>query len=349
MSTRTNLSPMIFEPTSDSQSALPSDLQNHPGYARVFQSGRLTFGFVGPLEGYPDSPGPTLANHAEMVRKADEIGIAMLWLRDVPFYDPGFGDVGQILDPMVYAEWLAATTRQIAIGTAGIVAPLRHPLLVAKQAASIDQLLGGRLLLGLASGDRPGEYPAFGAEFANRAERYRDALGVIRASTEARLARHRSAHYGTLDGSLDLVPKPVGPRLPIIAIGGAGQSIEWIAANTDGWIWYGADPRRTAEVLPQWQAACAGHGFKPYGYGTWFDLAEDPDEPLQTGRVLRAGRHALIELWKAQEKAGVSHVALSLKQSHRPAEDILEELAEYILPVFPAHDVAGTGLDRVRA
>src|ERR1700755_2873489 len=107
----------------------------HRGFSRVFQPDKLTFGFIAPLEGYPDSPGPSLADHAAMAQKADKMGMAALWLRDVPLYDQDFGDVGQILDPMVYAGWLAAVTRDIAIGTAGIVAPLRHPLLVAKQAA----------------------------------------------------------------------------------------------------------------------------------------------------------------------------------------------------------------------
>ncbi|MFL9888637.1 LLM class oxidoreductase [Paraburkholderia agricolaris] len=322
----------------DLSNYLPVDLVDHRGFARVFQPGRLTFGFVAPLEGYPDSPGPTLFNHEEMVRQIDQIGISALWLRDVPFYDPSFGDVGQVLDPMVYAGWLAAVTQRIAIGTAGIVAPLRHPLFVAKQAASVDQLLGGRFLLGLASGDRPGEYPSFGLEFENRAERYRDALSVICSATESHFSQHRSRHYGALDGTLDLIPKPVGPRLPIIAVGRAGQSIDWIAENADAWIWHGSDARSMTDVIPQWRIACGQRHFKPYGYGTWFDMAENPDEPLQRGRVLKAGRRALIELWKEQEAAGVSHVILNLKQTRRPAAEVLDELAEYVLPVFPSHD-----------
>jgi hypothetical protein len=82
---------------------LPRGLASHRGFAQIFQPNKLTFGFIAPLEGYPDSPSPTLENHDDIVRKADEIGIAALWLRDVPFYDLSFGDVGQIMDPMVYA------------------------------------------------------------------------------------------------------------------------------------------------------------------------------------------------------------------------------------------------------
>ncbi|WP_052365179.1 LLM class oxidoreductase [Halotalea alkalilenta] len=318
------------------QGALPSELAQHPGYARVFQPGHLTFGFIAPLESYPDSPGPTLADHAEMAQKVDAAGFAALWLRDVPFYDPYFGDVGQVLDPLVYAGFLAAITRRIAIGTAGIVLPLRDPLIVAKQAATIDQLLGGRFLLGLATGDRPVEYPAFGVDFDNRAERFRDALEMIRAATERAWPVHASRFYGRLDGGLDLVPKPAAPRLPSIVIGHAGQTLEWTARNTDGIISYIADPLRIPQILAQWRAVSEPGVFKPYGYGTLFDLDRDPNMPIQPGRVLRGGRNALRELWLRQQEQGVSHVGLHFKPQRRPAREVIDELGEYLLPVFPS-------------
>jgi luciferase-type oxidoreductase len=315
---------------------MPSYLTQHHAYRRIFQPGRLTFGFIAPLEGYPASPCPTLVDHAAIVRKADRLGFPVIWLRDVPFYDPSFGDVGQVMDPMVYGGWLAGQTCNIAIGTAGIVLPLRDPIIVAKQAASIDQLSGGRFLLGLSTGDRPVEYPAFGQPFENRADRFRDALDVIRVTTEQDFGEFHSEHYGRLDGSINLVPKPTGARLPIIAIGRAGQELGWLAANTDGWVWHLSDFARLPAVIAKWREACGEHGFKPYGYGTFFYLDADPDAPLQVaaGKGLRTGRNALIELWKRQQDEGVAHVALNLKPLRRPASDVLTELAEHVLPLF---------------
>jgi luciferase-type oxidoreductase len=311
-------------------------LAEHPAYARVFQPGRLTLGFIAPLEAYPHAPWPTLADHAAMAKKVDALGFAAIWLRDVPFYDPSFGDVGQILDPMVYAGWLAAQTTRIAIGTAGVVLPLRDPLIVAKQAASVDQLLGGRFLLGLSTGDRPSEFAAFGSDLATRPERYQDATGLIRAATEQSFARHWSRHYGTLDGTIDMVPKPVGPRLPILAIGRAGQTIEWLGANTDGWIWHLSDAQRLPDVVARWRVATADGPFKPYGYGAMFDLLADPNAPLvYGGGGIRSGRNALIELWKRQRDEGVGHVALNPKPLQRPFADVADELATYVLPHFP--------------
>ncbi|WP_366299561.1 LLM class oxidoreductase [Pseudomonas atacamensis] len=312
------------------------DLQQHRGYARVFQPGHLTFGFIAPLESYPDSPGPTLQDHAQLARRVDEAGFSAIWLRDVPFYDPNFGDVGQILDPLVYAGFLAGVTRNIAIGTAGIVLPLRDPLIVAKQAASIDQLLGGRFILGLATGDRPVEYPAFGLDFNNRAERFRDALAIIRAATETHWPVHASKFYGQLNGDIDLIPKPVGSRLPTIIVGQAGQSLEWIGENTDGILSYISNPILIPQIIERWRTVCGQGIYKPYGYGTLFDLDRDPNFPLQAGRVLRAGRNALIEHWKRQQDQGVGHVALHFKPQRRHASEVIDELGEYLLPHFPS-------------
>jgi luciferase-type oxidoreductase len=317
-------------------------LQRHPGYSRVFEPGHLTFGFIAPLESYPDSPGPTLQDHVTMAQKVDEAGFAAIWLRDVPFWDPNFGDVGQILDPMIYAGYLAAVTRQITIGTAGIVLPLRDPLIVAKQAASVDQLLGGRFIMGVATGDRPTEYPAFGIDFDSRAARFRDAFALIRAATEQSWPRHSTQFYGQLDGAIDLIPKPVGARIPTIVIGQSGQSLEWIGENADGILSYISNPALVAQVTERWRSACGVNGYKPYGYGTLFDLDRDPDCPVHPGRILRAGRNALIELWKRQEESGVGHVALHFKPQRRPASEVIDELGDYVLPHFPARTASVT-------
>jgi luciferase-type oxidoreductase len=316
---------------------LSPELSLHSGFSRIFQPDRLTFGFVAPLEGYSQGPLPTNSGHREIIQKADKSGISALWLRDVPFLDPNFGDAGQVYDAMAYAGWLAAVTKNMTIGTAGIVAPLRDPLIVAKQATTIDRLTNGRFVLGLASGDRYLEYPAFGVYYEQKAERYQEARAIIAKVTENSFPRYRSKYYGQLDGSLDLIPKPFHTKIPTLAIGRAGQNLEWIAENMDGWIWHGSDAASMTDILPAWRAANGQNSFKPFGYGTWFDLSEDPEEPLHRGRILRAGRKALIDLFRSQQDAGVSHVILNLKQTLRPATEILDELAEYIIPLFPSH------------
>jgi len=311
------------------------DLVNHTAFNRTFQQGQLTVGFIAPACGYPDSPFPRLSDQAEIVQRLDQSDAAALWLRDVPFYDPSFGDAGQVLDPLVYAGWLAALTQRIAIGTAGIVAPLREPIIAAKQIATADQLLGGRFLAGMASGDRPPEYPAFGVDFASRVERYQEAVTLVKALTSSSFPRLDTVHFGRLRGDIDLVPKPAASRIPVIAIGRAGQSLEWLAQHVDAWIWHG-DAQRMPEAVPHWREATAPRGFVPFGYGAMFDLDINPDAPLRTGRVLRGGRHALKDFLARQREAGVNHVALNLKPTRRPAPDVIDELQGHVLPEFRA-------------
>lgn len=130
------------------------------GYNSVFRFNRLSLGLVVPLEAYPHGPVPSMTRHAERVRLVEKLGFSAIWLRDVPFNVPSFGDAGQVYDPFVYLGLLAGQTERIALGVASIVMPLRHPAHVTKAAASVDVLSGGRLILGVASGDRPEEYPA---------------------------------------------------------------------------------------------------------------------------------------------------------------------------------------------
>ena len=229
--------------------SLSPELAAHPAYSRVFQPEGLTFGYIMPLEGYPNSPFPTLQDHQRLAQIADEASFASLWMRDVPFYDPSFGDTGQMIDPFVYLGYLAAVTKRIALGTTGIVLPLREPLIVAKQSVSVDQLTGGRFMLGLSSGDRPIEYPAFGIDFETREERYREGFQLIRTVTENSFPTASTRLFGQLEGLLDMVPKPVGPRLPMIVVGRARQTLEWIANNADAWIWHLSDFAREYRLL----------------------------------------------------------------------------------------------------
>lgn len=150
---------------------------------------------------------------------------------------------GQILDAFVYAGYLAGITRRITLGTAGTVLPSRDPVVVAKQAMSVDQLTAGRFVPGLSSGDRPSEYPAFGVDFESRGRCYREGFQLIRQLNEQWFPAMDGDHFGRLDGRLDMVSRPASGWMPIEAIGRARQSIKWLAPNVDAWIWSVDDPQ----------------------------------------------------------------------------------------------------------
>ncbi len=302
-------------------------------FSRVFSADSISIGLITPLEAYPDSPFPTLKDHQRIARMAEDAGFASIWVRDVPFYDPNFGDAAQMLDPFVYAGYLAAATKTITLGATGIVLPLREPISVAKQAASVDYLTGGRFVLGLSTGDRPVEYPAFNVDFEYRGARYREAVELIRTLHEESFPRKQTERFGTLSGNLDLHPKPVNGRLPIMAIGQSRQPIEWLARNVDAWIWAVDNDEDIIEIVTALKTA-AGDGTPPaYGYSTFFDLDPNPDAPYQRFyNIVRIGRKALIERLHHHRELGVRHVALNLKPSQRPADAVIAEMGEYVLP-----------------
>ena len=298
----------------------------------MFAPGRLTFGVFFPIEAFSGDR-PTMVDQVSLARRAEELGFAALWFRDVPLRDPSFGDVGQIFDPWVYLGFIAAQTQRIALATGSIVLPLRHPLHTAKAAASVDQLSGGRLLLGIASGDRPVEFPAFGVDIEQRGELFRENVRVIRHAFE-RSFEPVSSPYGTLAGA-DLVPKPVR-RIPLLVTGSSRQSLEWIAQFSDGWITYPRPALQQARLANQWhdmvQQSSPGT-FKPFAQSFYVDLAEDPDErptPIHLG--FRGGWKALLEYALGLRAAGVNHVAFNLKYGRRSARDVLEEIGREVLP-----------------
>ncbi|MEC7133027.1 MAG: LLM class flavin-dependent oxidoreductase, partial [Pseudomonadota bacterium] len=104
---------------------------------------------------------PDMTEHHSRIQLADKLGFKAAWVRDVPVYDPSFGDAAQVFETFTYLGYLAGITDNILLGTAAVVLPLRQPLLVKKAAATVQQLSNDRLILGVASGDRPVEYPLF--------------------------------------------------------------------------------------------------------------------------------------------------------------------------------------------
>ncbi|WJS05687.1 LLM class oxidoreductase [Roseibium aggregatum] len=304
-------------------------------YASVFRPGRLSIGLVVPLETYDRSAVPTMENHLQRAQLADELGFSSLWLRDVPFNVPSFGDAGQIFDPFVYLGALAVATQNIALGVASIVLPLRHPAHVAKAAASADALSGGRLLLGVASGDRPEEYPALNMTFDDRGERFREAMDYIRAV--GRKTHDFSNAYGRVSGGVDMLPKPAGGRLPLLITGGSRQAPDWVAQNGDGWMTYPRDAALQKRIVEDYRTRIreAELPDKPVMQSLYVDLLDETEarpEPIHLG--FRAGAGFLRRYLSEIEALGINHVALNLRFNGADTRTTMKRLADEVLPDF---------------
>jgi len=307
------------------------------GYHSVFAPGRLTLGIGVPIEAYSGAV-PSMDNQVVLAQQVERSGFAALWCRDVPLYDPSFGDVGQIYDPWVWLGYIAAQTSSIALGTGSIILPLRQPVDIAKAAASIDQLTHGRLLLGVASGDRPIEYSAYNENFEARDVVFRSAFDFIRTAT------HRPANWDNKDVTqrvqVDLLPKSYSGDIPMLVTGNSRQSVDWIAEHAAGWLMYPRQLNFQAQLIEQWVAALEkfSQRWKPFAQSLYIDLTDNPDTPASPIHLgIRVGRNGLLSHLESLQEIGVNHVLFNVKFSTRPIVDVLAELREFVVPQFPVN------------
>jgi len=279
------------------------------GFNTTFQYDKLSIGLVIPIENYANNPIPKMENHMERIKLIEELGFKALWVRDVPFHVPSFGDAGQTYDPFTYLGYIAGQTSKITLGIASIALPLHHPVHVAKSAATIDQLSNGRLILGVASGDRYDEYPAMNIEYEKRGEIFRETYEYIRKSQD---------------------------DFPVLKDNSFGQqSLEWNAENGDGWMYYPRDPLQQQYTIAQWRALIPKGYSKPFMQPLYIDLQKNDDfkpQPIHLG--FRTGAKYLIEYFQNLQAIGVNHIALNLRFNSNKIEETLEKLAENVLPHF---------------
>ena len=308
--------------------------KRHRGYSRTFQETKLSLGLYFPLEAYEGStPKMELEEQVNLAIKVEEANFASLFVRDIPLHDPSFGDVGQIYDPWVFLSYVAAHTKQIALGTGSVITSFRHPLDVAKSASSVDRISGQRLLFGVATGDRPIEFTAYRSDRDNRSYLFRESFHVMKEVWKNSFPEINSNRV-QLNGT-DLLPKPALLDIPVIVTGHSGQSLEWIAENGDGWLSFPRNPDQQGEIINNWRSLTTE--FKPFSQSLYIDLAIDPDEgptPIHLG--FRSGYKYLIEFLTRLQAVGVNHVILNIKFSVRPVEDVIQELGEKVVPHFPA-------------
>lgn len=313
------------------------NVESHLSYKRMIEKGKLTLGLHIPLENYHFQR-PTMERQIELAQLSERYGFTSLWFRDVLLEDPNFGDpaVGQIYDMMIYLTYIASHTEKIALGTSAVVLPLRHPLRVAKEIATLDQLFPERILLGVSSGDRRADFLGLRVEHEARGKTFAEAYEYLQTVMYREFPELDST-LGKIQGA-NLVPKPT-KQIPTFITGFAQQEMDWFAQHGDGWIYYPRDPFSQGRLIEQWRSLAEQHNsgtFKPFLQPMHLDLSEDPNEkptPIRLG--YRLGRNYLIELLTLYQEVGVNHLFFALFDSQRPAEEVIHELGEEVVPHFP--------------
>ena len=267
-------------------------------------------------EGGLDGKTPTFHQVQEMAQAAERAGLDSIWLCDHLIYrsgqeEAGFWEVFSILSA------LAAVTTRITLGTIVVCTSFRPPALVAKMADTIDEISGGRLILGLGAGWHQPEYEAFGYPFDHLAGRFEEAMQII-----APLLREGKGDFqGQYYQVHNCVLRPRGPSRqgpPILIAGRRPRMLQLTARYGDAWntAWH-IEPAVVKEQYEEFKQACAVVGRDPAAIeltvGTAVKFAS-PGEEVDPKRAISGSPEAIASHLQRFAEEGVTHLIVILDQ-----------------------------------
>ncbi len=217
---------------------------------------------------------PDLLTH--LAQGAERVGFESLWAVEHVVVPQGYSsaypyaksgkmpasDDVPIPDPFVSLTWMAAHTSRIKLATGIVILPQRHPLYVAKEAATLDVLSRGRFILGVGSGWLKEEFDALGIDFRRRGERTDEAIAALRALWREAPASFSGKHFAF--GPVFSSPRPAQPAGVPIHIGGHSPAAARRAGRLgDGFFPARSEPQALRELYHLAREECLKAGRDP--------------------------------------------------------------------------------------
>jgi alkanesulfonate monooxygenase SsuD/methylene tetrahydromethanopterin reductase-like flavin-dependent oxidoreductase (luciferase family) len=227
----------------------------------------------------PNQATPRWQDMLAFVRSAEAIGIDSLWLVDHFMWsaDPWERVVDTVGAPVsgpygVWEAWttlaaLAGSTSRIRLGTLVTCTGYRNPALLAKMADTVDEISGGRLVLGLGAGDYPAEHRRIGVPYERPVSRFEEALSIIVPLLRTGWVDFEGEIYSARDcGLRPRGPRPSGPPILIGSLGNGPRVLRLVAQHADvwnGWIPDRSDAAEVPALREAVDAACRAQGRDP--------------------------------------------------------------------------------------
>ncbi|MEE2776082.1 MAG: LLM class F420-dependent oxidoreductase [Acidobacteriota bacterium] len=210
----------------------------------------MRYGFVVPNNFGVEDPNDV----ALLGSRAEALGFDSVWVNhhvlNVGYVRDRLGE-GPYYDALVMLTWIAAHTSRVQLGTSVLVIPYLHPMVLAKELATLDHLSGGRLTVGVGVGSLPEENAALGVPYDSRGSYSNEFLEVLRKLWTEERASFRGDHFEFED--LISSPKPLQqPHPPIVVGGNRPPALRRAARLGDGWHPLNVSPdgvRRRLETL----------------------------------------------------------------------------------------------------
>ena len=211
-------------------------------------------------------------------------------------------------ETMTLMGYLSAITEQVGLATGILILPQRQTVLVAKQAAEVDVLSGGRLRLGIGVGWNSVEFEALGEDFHNRGARSAEQIEVMRALWTQEVVDYHGKWHNISHAGLN--PLPVQRPIPVFL--GAGSSatptiaepvLKRVARIADGWC-------------PNFSPDERGRAYVEKGHGYMLEMGRDSDKLQLDGRLRTSGKQPedWIDEAKAWEELGARYLSIENRQ-----------------------------------
>ncbi len=200
----------------------------------------------------------------DLARHIEDVGFDSIWVYDHFFLRWPQRPTAATWECWTTLSALAQATTRVQLGTVVLCAPFRNPAVVAKMASTLDEVSGGRLILGLGAGWHEPEFQATGAPFDHRASRFEEALQIIRGLLRDGQVDFEGRFYSARDSEL----APRGPRVegPPIMLAGAGPRMQRLAAQYgDSWnLAWETELASVEQRVDGIRGACVAQGRDPH-------------------------------------------------------------------------------------
>jgi probable F420-dependent oxidoreductase len=236
-------------------------------------------------------------------------------------------------DPVATLAYLAAATVNVRLLSHVAVAGLRHPLVTAKQYATLDHLSGGRLILGVGAGHVLEEFQALGADFDRRGAVLDEVIDALRAAFADEFPSHEGEFFAFRD--MAQRPRPAQPAPPIWVGGSSPAAVRRAAAKGDGWLPQGDPRHRLPGQIARLRELRELRGeVRPLTIGAIAEPLYVGEPDWDTGRrTLRGKAEGLAESLRAYGAMGVDQIQVRFRSRSRDElTDQMEAFADGVAP-----------------
>ncbi|MFE6131468.1 LLM class F420-dependent oxidoreductase [Streptomyces sp. NPDC056437] len=311
-------------------------------HVQVLPEGRLSYGMQLPVQSqstiYAESWEAVAGAEdlAAIARTADRTGFAYIASCDHVAIPRRLADAMSTVwyDPVATLAFLAGITERVLLLSHVAVVGLRHPLVSAKQYATLDHLSGGRLVLGVGAGHVQEEFDALGADFAGRGPVLDETIDALRAALGPEEYPEFAGERFSFSG-LGQRPRPVQPRIPVWVGGSSPAAVRRAALRGDGWLPQG-DPRGKlpGQIARLRQLREEAGIDDPIEIGAITEPLYVGEPDWETGRRTLTGKpDAIAESLRAYAAMGVRQIQVRFRSRSR--DELTDQMAAFASDVAP--------------